>query len=691
MSQQRVVRVTGVAVAVAAWIVAPALVASSFRPVFAVLLALLTLCLLATRQSPASALRGPIDFLTGCLIGLAGLSLCLNTAVIAVQCWDFVVFRLGDKVIDGRELAKMAAIVRGETMYPAMTDYPYFITLYTPLYHYLGALVSLVVPDVVVAAHGLVYAAHLGLIGLLTVWMRAESGRLWPSLVLALTLVLGPYYGAYVLKTRPDLLAWLLAFSGAFLFSRHLGPGRRFSGIAWAALLLSLALLTKQQTLPILLALASAFIVRRGAFLPCLVFALLSLACTAAMYGVFFLYTDGNIVLHTVIYPWRIAADPGITNFANAVPRLADLWRAYWGLFLLFGLALAADLRHRRLHLLDWVVVVQLPFLVTLLSTWGADGNYLIGFLLTLGIRAGIFLAGAGTGRFGGPVFLAGLLLLLPGLPGDRDLLANRPKPVVLDEMAQLREIAAAGETLVNSEGSTPFVAGEQPIPVQYFDVADMAFFEEVKLFDFHASRLGHDIAEKRFDHIILSNTFVVPRYLRHIRSSYVPARTLGEYTLYQPRPGRRITIPDLGQASAGGDVRLAVEAMDNMEFGEGFGARHAGSLSKAAAGRITLRLASAQPMDTVALDYYPKVHPVAEGNAVVIEWSPDGVAFAPLARYAGMGNDTATDLFSPALTATFSPGTTTAYIRLTLQGTASVWSSTTTPMTITIKSPGTQ
>ncbi len=686
IKRQRAAQAMGLLVALIAWVVVPALASRMFYASFAGGLVLLALCLRAAGPSLPAARRVVCDFLTGGLMGLAGLTLVLNFADVAVQCWDYAVLRLGEVAIDGRELAKMAAIARGGSMYPPMTDYPFFITLYTPVYHYLGAFVSLFLPDVSLAAHCLTYAAHAALIVVMTVWIRAESGRLWAGLALALALVLSPYYGNYVLKTRPDLLAWFLAFLGAFVFSQNLDTLERKSSIPWAALLLSLALMTKQQTLPILLAMATVFVVKRGTFAVCLRLALWALAFCVAIYGYFYVSTDGNVVLHTVVYPSRLAGDPAITNLANAWPRLLDLGRTYWGLFLLYALALVGDLRRKRLHILDWAMLAQVPFLMTLLSTWGADGNYLLGFIMTVGIRAGIFLAAAKAGRYTNAVILAGLLLVLPALPARQALFANRPDAAtVTAKTVALRNIAASGRTLVNSEGSNPFVTATPPVAVDYFDIADMAFFEDVKLFNFPASRLGLDIEEKCFDHIILSKTFVVPRYLRHILSAYEPVRTIGAYTVYAPRPGRRIAIPDLQQASVGGSVRVSVTETENMEFGQGFGARFAGSQSKTMPGRITLLVDSDQPMENVTLGYYPKVHPVVAENAVTIEWSCDGTTYKPLAHYAGMGDDTKTDLFSPALFASFSPEAAKFYIRFTLRGTGQVWSNDATPLTLTI------
>jgi hypothetical protein len=253
-------------------------------------------------------------------------------------------------------------------------------------------------------------------------------------------------------------------------------------------------------------------------------------------------------------------------------------------------------------------------------------------------------------------------------------------------ELAKMAAIAAGGNTLVNSEGSIPFVAVTPEILVKYFDVADMGFFESVKLLNFPASRLGRDIAQKRFDHIILSNTFVVPRHLHHILAAYVPERTIGVYTVYAPRPGHNLALADLRNPAAAGEARSDEAGMENMEFGTGFGARFAASRTRTEPGRITLRLADGHPMDTVTLGYYPKVHLVAAENRVTIEWSRDGTTFSPLADYKGMGNDTQTDLFPPALFASFAPDAPVAYIRFTFYGAAQLWYSETTPMTLTIE-----
>ncbi|QAZ67450.1 hypothetical protein C3Y92_09535 [Solidesulfovibrio carbinolicus] len=571
-----------------------------------------------------------------------------------------------------------------------MQDYPFLVTLYTPIYHCLAAVIALFAlgNNVVSAGHLVSYFGWLMLL-IVMVWIiRRQTQNLFFALTVPLAFATSPYLTGYILHIRPDLLAWCLAFAAVGLFATR----NQADNTSWpvaTALILTAALFTKQQTMAVCCGLATAFVVKGIRFKTCLRLTLLVGGASVVLALALHWATGGTFLMHTVWYPAKLAADPSVTNLANAWPRLLSFVRAYLGLILVSLLALADGLRRGKLHLFDWLALVHLPFLVKLVSTWGADNNYFIGMLIILTLRAGVFLADLATTMpaWRRAMAYALLLALLPlnQLPWDR---TKSTFPTAMpNEVEALLEEAGEGPILINAEGAAPFLAslGKQ---LRFFDGTETRFFEQVGLWSFHRSRMAADIVSRQFSAIVLTPTFLDPEVVRFVNSTYFLSKKLSNCSIYRPRPGNQYLLTEPGGQIESVRPYLAVSLVSSsgLQAGNEFGARFMGRAEKSERGTIIYAVTAEKSVQIARLTIYPKVPNLGSDSWVEAAWSSDGVLYHPFLRYEGSVSDNSTALFEPRLEGSFTPKSAEFTIRLTLFGSARLWTGDNTPMLLSLE-----
>lgn len=593
-------------------------------------------------------------------------------------------------LIDGREAVKIWLLTQGGSLYPNMQDYPFLVTLYTPLYHCLAAVIAVLGMgnNVAAAAHLVSYAGWLGLLGVMVWIIHRQAQSLFFALTVPLAFAVSPYLTRYLVHIRPDLLAWCFAFAAVGLFAAK----PQTEDTSWpvgTALLLTAALFTKQQSMAVCCGLATAFVVQGIRFGQCLRLTLLVGGISCAIALALQWATDGTFLVHTLWYPAKLAADPSVTHLGNAWPRFASFVLAYWGLIGICLLGLADGLRRRRLHLFDWLALVHVPFLVKLVSTWGADNNYFIGMLIILTLRAGVFLAELATAKPAWQRAMAyGLLLgLLPMHPIIRDRTCVAFSSSAPNELETLLKEAGDGPILINAEGAAPLLAsrGQQ---LRFFDGTETQFFEKVGMWSFNRSRMAADIANCRFPTIILAPTFIDPEVLLAVNGTYFLSQRVSIYSIYRPRPGKHYALAEPGRPAENVRPNSVVSLVRSLglEAGSEFGARFTGRAEKSEKGEAIYAVAADKSVQTARLVFYPKVSHLGPDSWIEVAWSNDGVLYHPFLRYEGSTSDNATALFEPRLEGAFSPKSAEFAIRFTLFGSAKLWSGDNAPMLLSLE-----
>ncbi|GFK94712.1 hypothetical protein NNJEOMEG_02559 [Fundidesulfovibrio magnetotacticus] len=511
------------------------------------------------RAALACALAGSAFF---ALVGLDAL------VQIAAETLRLIGHPFASNLLDGREPSKAWLLLHGRTIYPPLDGNQLLVTLYNPLYHLV--LAGLFTLDQHLFAVARVLNALLAAGLLAMVWrLGSLRGGVLAAAAAALVLAVSEPF-SFARFTRPDMLAWTLAFAGLLAVHAAIPPEEpsRKRNVARAAhaagALLALAYLTKQQSMPFALGTALFLAVERrwgllartgGAFVLAAGGGLLAEA----------LATGSDVFAHTLAYPRLIAANPEITSLARGASGVLAFLAANAGLCLAWLAFAPARWRARRLELEEAVFLANLPFLAVLLGTWGADANYPLSALALLCVLAARGMARAlEKGPAWAALCAAALLTLLPGqtAPGlQRD---SRAASLAWRE-AVVRAVAdAPGPVLADVEGAPAFLADADPDKMVLYDAVELAAHAWASGRTLAGSPLLEDLARKRFALVVNSPTLHAREYTLALHRHYTQSAALGPFELYRPRSAdavlelRGMTPPGApGPSEAGFAARL--------------------------------------------------------------------------------------------------------------------------------------
>lgn len=586
--------------------------------------------------------------------------------------------RCVDTVINGREILKVWLLRHGQNIYPGSQDYPFLATLYTPVYYVVCAALLMVVGNPVLSTTAVSFLSLLGLSIVIALWIRKETGCFWLAVAVAGLFLIHPtirYAGQF---SRPDFLAWMLVLLGACLF---LAPGQQRVGraqVVLGCLALCLGPLSKQQTLPILLACITVCMFRHTLWRRCLYLACFGLSAAGVAFVVLQVLTGGNFLTHCVLYPAALARDGLITDWGSLLPKFKDFASREAVLLGLYGIAILHGAWRRRLHEIDWLIVVQMPFLAQLVITWGADANYWWGMLVLLYLRVGIFLGSVVKIRYLGASVATVLLVFCPPFP-PFSLWNQAPaaSQTYQDDLVMAKAVAAAGpsDILINSEASPPVLPLDYSLRLHFFDALELKFFELTKFWRFSESKMNKDITEKRFATIVVSHTFINPAIPNHIRNYYQTENVLENYSIFKPRHGNTVvySVPT-DQVVTAPHLSVHLSNVDGVDVGSGFGGFFISKNQNAEFGKVTFVVQGEESMASVRMALFAKVAHFGVGNSVLCEWSKDGTSYVPFLDYAGLPNDMNLSLFDTRVEAEFAPRVQRVFIRLTLNGSAQLW-----------------
>ncbi|MBI4805876.1 MAG: hypothetical protein HY795_11645 [Desulfovibrio sp.] len=582
-------------------------------------------------------------------------------------------------MISGREILKIWLLRHGQNIYPELRDFPFLVTLYTPGYYLVCAAWLVATGNPALSASSVSFLSLIALCMAMGVWLRRETDRPWLALVTVGLFLVNPYIINTGLLARPDFSAWSLAILGTYLF---LAPGREKPSqlqILAGCLVLCLGPFFKQQTLPIVLACATVCVFKPHLWKRCLGLAGMGLALGLASLAVLQLGTDGNFLTHSFLYPIKLAGDVSITNWSNAAERILEFTRQQFILLGLYGAALLYGFAQRRLHVLDWLILIHTPFLLKLVMTWGAASNYWWGMLALLFLRVGIFM-GEVTNKLpvGPSIALVGLLALCPQSLAPSSWGAAFSARVPASDGLRLAEAIQRidqGEVLINAEASPPLLSKDFTQRFQFFDSIETQFFEAVGLWRFIDSKMYRDISNKRFAAVVLGKTFMNHAIPLSILNYYHVDQTIGPYTLYKPLPGSTIlySVPT-DQTVYSPPLTLRLTEIDGVYVKQSFNAFSISKTEEANLGYVVFTLDGLEPMRSVNVCFFPKVVHYGPGSMLSCEWSTDGVNFTNFLDYYGTINDMNSSLPHQRVKKAILLANKKVFIRFIIYGSAQLW-----------------
>ncbi|WP_043786283.1 hypothetical protein [Solidesulfovibrio alcoholivorans] len=493
---------------------------------------------------------GPSVLLFMALAGLEGL---------ARQAWEFVFlirYPFTVNVLDGREPSKAWLLLHGLGVYPPLDGSQLLVTLYNPLYHIVLAGLFTAIRDIFAVAR--ILNAVLAAILLAIVWrLSSVKGGTWKmaGLVTALFALSGPF--RVTSFTRPDVLAWVLAFGGLVLAGQaREEPGGGSRNLA-AGILLGLAYLAKQQSLPFFLGtcLWLALSWRCGAL-----WRVAAGFCGTAGLGLLAegLLTHGAVFEHTVSYPGLIASNPAITSTWRGGAALWNFLLGQCPLMLAWASTIPGRKGFRDVRLEEVVFLVNIPFLIVLLGTWGADANYLLsglGLLCVLGARALASLWKRGHAQ--AVVCAALLAALLPGAFPCGDM--QRNDQALEKALEQRKALVRAvldepGRILADVEGAPAFLDSVPLENVTLYDAVELGAYAWAIGGTLTESVLLRDIKARRFGLVVNGATLHSREYTLVLHRYYVRTQVIGPYELLKPRPALAVLeLEGLSEAKAAG------------------------------------------------------------------------------------------------------------------------------------------
>ena len=602
------------------------------------------------------------------LVGLEGL---------ARQAWEFdllIRYPFAVNVLDGREPSKAWLLLHGLGIYPPLDGKQMLVTLYNPLYHLV--LAGLFATPHNLFAEARILNAGLAVILLSIVWrLSSAGGGTWwvAGLVTALFTLSEPFRVAHF--TRPDVLAWTLAFGGLAL-ARLAGeePGRGSRNLA-AGILLGLAYLVKQQSLPFTLGtcLWLALSWRAGAL-----WRVAAGFCATAGLGLLAegLLTHGAVFEHTVFYPGLIASNPVITSTWRGVTVLGNFLLHHWPLVLAWLSTIPGRKGLRDIQIEEVVFLVNIPFLTVLLGTWGADANYLLsalGLLCVLGARALAELWKHGGAR---TVVCATLLAAtLPGVfPGGEMQRNDQTLEKALDQRESLTRavLAEPGRILADVEGAPAFLERVPLEKVTLYDSVELGAQFWALGRTLTDSVPVRDIKARRFGLVVNSSTLHFREYTIVLHRYYELTQVIGPYELFRPRPSLAILelegLPDTNAPGQwnGGEAGVSARVVESRNL-----VRLAGRDCWCLGDKLkeaVLRLEVQAPKDH-SLTFELGLHAMlsAPGGSVELLSGPDDAELAPVSGFGEVGvkNFDAVWNEPTRMTGTWSGGTLHLLVRL--------------------------
>ncbi|MFP5239101.1 MAG: hypothetical protein ACLGQW_04645 [Acidobacteriota bacterium] len=622
----------------------------------------------------------------GLLCALAGAS--AANALIAYANIDFA--RCMDTVNSGAQVVRVWMVAHGQSLYPPVGESQLLLSIYPPVYFYLAGALCALGADPYHAALAVNCASLAGILATILVWTRRESGSWLVAGLMALAFFCQPSLGACVRWIRSDLFAWALAFWGACLF--FTGRGGRGQA-ALAGLLLALSIFSKQQTLSLLAGCASFFLVRPSWFGRCLVLGLSAGAVGAAMFGGLMLATHGSYLTHSFLYPAAMSAQPSVSSWANALPRIRTFSLRAVGLLLAFAAALGRDARARRVNPLTWLALVQAAMLVLLLKHWGAGENYYWGLSGLLCI-----LAGGLAGRWmeslpkGSPLAWALLAAVFMGAPGVAAIeftlsLPKEANPAV-DGINAFIEKGGYQRVLLNTEAGCAVLGKPWQPRVTFFDSLELFFYEKARLWKFHDSQLARDITARKYDAVIAGGTAMAPQFWWYVANGYEKAGQAGYSTFHTPLPGTIVLYPrPSNDPVSNGGVSARVAGVEGVYALADFGAYAFTRHEAVKVGTVTFSLESDGPVSGVRVAFASLVIHPGEGNSLDVEVSEEGGPFRQVFSYIGDAKkDTEKELLEARREAALETHSRRLAVRFVLRGSGQLWFSEQFPLSFIVR-----
>lgn len=605
------------------------------------------------------------------LFGLIFLSVWISVIIFIISLRDHyfgLMFPFDIGITEGREVIKGYMLRFGYSLYPDMRNYPFSVTIYPPLFHFMIYLVSVITGPsmlagrIVSSVSALFFSLFVGLICL-----KLSKNRNI-SFLLFLIFFSSAYMREWGYLARPDMLSLALAFGGFYFGLKNFYDHK--SNLPLISILLFIgAFLTKQQVLPIFLlsilmaliftkSLRFAFIYGLTVFIPVvLIYAVINYHT----HGMFYLdvikypglqlrtpgswagwYLAANLLKFTGSYYWQImlfSLLPLIISYKNKllfsanllifivfysmfhlsqnadVHRFADIYINVIFLISVLGFViacLAAILRSKRAIIAYLFLVLSAPFLFILLGVVGTETNYYLSLTAFIYIAMGEIFALLDERGFSLETKYAFVVLFVfitvnpASLSLNQiDAFSNRYISGDFDLKNRINQVIAKTPGNVLVDDEGSYLLVNHKIKL--IDSMETGLFEKAGLWDSVNSKIAEDIRARKFPLIVEAQKMNSENLRNIIYAYYYLDQTIGAYSFYRPMDPNINVFPimDLNfKELVDADIHIAKVKVQNISYSP----QNITVLDDKNPGLVEINVKSASPIRKISVVTYPRL-----------------------------------------------------------------------------------
>lgn len=629
--------------------------------------------------------------LTWFLAALFAALFAASAAYAAMNIWHIDFQECQNLVVDGAQVVKIWLFGKGVNIYQPNDRFQYLASIYPPGYYLVASSINAVLKNPYISALIVNSASLLIVCVVIYAWVRRESHSVPAAIIAVAGYIANPEMSQCVKQVRPDLLAWAVALTGTYLFAdqrEESGRGRMLPGV-----LLGLSVFIKQQVFVLLAACISSGVLPGIPWRKCLRLAVVAAVVGGVVFVALQYLSAGGFFVHSVLYPLRMAKDTGISNWANASPRLVAFAVRNAGILILVLVAMAHDAVRRKFHPLNWLILVHAPLLARMLMHWGAATNYFWGILPLMYARIGCFLGGIGRDRrLGMPLTASLFVLMFAAAPPFSSLVDQYGTPKEQNQTVGLLAEAIHNDRyrniLINSEaGSSIIKQCTGDVKCTFYDGFDLHFFERAGLWKPVQSQLFKDVRERTYDAVVVGTSFVSNSFYWNLYDAYRVAVKAGDALVCTPLDGRIIDyrVPTDQPVSRGG-LSLRVVDVKGVYANASYNAFSFTKHEASPEGVVVFRIDSDRVMRSVRMALVSLIRHPGPGNVMTIEWSANGSTYSGEFSYEGSPDEAKKDFLRARSELTMQPDSPVVYVRVRLRGSAQLWFSPEYPVSFLIR-----
>lgn len=289
--------------------------------------------------------------------------------------------------LEDENLARSIMVLHGQSLYPPLIDYPFVVTLYPPVYFYLGAIFVKIFGPTLFAGRLLSFLCSLGVCVFIFLITKFYTKKIIWGIIAASFFILTGYLASWGQMFKNDITGVFFGFAGIYLFLRLENTKKYLFSVPF----LLLAVFTKQTFITAPCAVFFYLLFSGRKYWP-------KLKEFTLYMGIFFIFiflllifsTHGQYFIDTILVP-------------RVIPWNFNLYLSYWigsqgafysyGIFFIlsFSYIFYEKIYYQRFSLISSYLLFSILARIDM-GIEGSSINYFMETIALVGITASLFL-----------------------------------------------------------------------------------------------------------------------------------------------------------------------------------------------------------------------------------------------------------------------------------------------------------